>query len=402
MWHWRKDLHILIIHKRATSLKTQQSWIVSLVEESESGLFILTCLFLLAAVLGQALKCVLVWNKTLSYLPVFFLLSALPFLAIWFHSSETFSRAAGRNNRYCCIFRLSVKSWTIKSDSSCWKGSDHQLPLLTCSGEKQCSQILGLQEKWVLKEWRTILLQQHKGGDSGMSLRSPCQFKNYRTPRKITESHFQEKKELFVHTLHYKTCRVPCCRRLDMQFVYAPKENTLGENLLMTTKCKGPFSYLGNSQPTSCWMLGSVSRKYCYIFVLSLRSFWGVHCWRQDADSHKLFSCWSQGMAEGSRRGDVCTAWCTRARKRKCLGWSQRNPYFSGKMDAVMFCCCHSLHAEAAVSVEIFSPNGDIEIILRIQTLGSDSAWWLRVFFWMLIFELVETGWHDWHSNVAL
>lgn len=294
----------------------------------------------------------------------------------------------------------------MKKDSSCWKGSDHQLPLLTCNGEKQkqCSQILGFQDKWGLKGHKAILLQQPKGGDKGMTLHSPSIQELEDTKRNYWESHLR-KKEVVVHTLCYKTCRVPCCKRLWMQSL-SPKETgkVWEKSLLMATKCKDPFSYLGNSQPISCWMLGSVSRKY-YMFVLSLCSFLGVHCWRQDADSLKLFSCWSQGMAEGSRRGDVHTAWCTGARERTLLGWSQRNPYFSGKMDAVMFYCCLSLHAEGTGSVEIFTPNGDTEIAQRIQTLGSGAAWWLwwlRAFFWILISELVETGWHDGHSNVAL
>lgn len=188
-----------------------------------------------------------------------------------------------------------------------------------------------------------------------------------------------------------------------MQSVHSKKDwKSLGEKFTDDYEMQRYLFLPGKFPNHKLWMLGSASRKYCYMFVLSLCSFLGVHWWRQDADSHKLFSCWSQGMAEGSRRGDACTAWCTGAREWKCLGWSQRNPYFSVKMDPVMFCCCLSLHAEGTDSVETLTPNGDTEIAQRIQTLGSDTTWWLRVFFWILIFELVETGWHDWHSDVAL
>lgn len=86
--------------------------------------------------------------------------------------------------------------------------------------------------------------------------------RNYWEPR-------LRKKEVVVHTLCYKTSGCGYA-----EFVYAPKETgkVWQKSSLMTTKCKDPFSYLGNSQPTSCWMLGSVSRKYCYTFVLSLCS----------------------------------------------------------------------------------------------------------------------------------
>lgn len=85
--------------------------------------------------------------------------------------------------------------------------------------------------------------------------------------------------------------------------------------------CRNPSSYLGNSQPTGCWMLRSVLRKYYYVFFLSLRCYLGVHLWRQDADSPSLFSCLSHGMFDVSTHTGVHIAW----------GWSQGKRYLSGE-----------------------------------------------------------------------
>lgn len=86
---------------------------MNLVEESESGFFFLTCLFLLAAVLGQALKFALVQNKTLSYLPVFFLLSALPFLVFDFIPLKLSAVQPGETTGIV-LYLDCVKSWNIK------------------------------------------------------------------------------------------------------------------------------------------------------------------------------------------------------------------------------------------------------------------------------------------------
>lgn len=78
--------------------------------------------------------------------------------------------AAGRNNGYCFIFRLSARSWNTHRDLSCWKGSDQQLPLLTCSGGKwQCCQILGLLrlKKWRIRGHRAMFLLSSTEEEAG-------------------------------------------------------------------------------------------------------------------------------------------------------------------------------------------------------------------------------------------
>lgn len=72
--------------------------------------------------------------------------------------------------------------------------------------------------------------------------------------KKLLRDKFKEK-EVFVHIVCHKTVeRLAAAGCGSGKFVYAQKETGKAweKNSLKTAKCRDPFSYLGNSQPTGC------------------------------------------------------------------------------------------------------------------------------------------------------